>query len=66
VVVGVIPAALAPSAAFRSHYRAGMPTPIRVLLVDDHEVVLHGLIAMLSRFADQVRSSAPPRNLTTP
>lgn len=32
-----------------------MPTPIRVLLVDDHEVVLHGLIAMLSRFADQVR-----------
>ncbi len=32
-----------------------MRTPIRVLLVDDHEMVLQGLLAMLSRFADQVQ-----------
>jgi DNA-binding NarL/FixJ family response regulator len=29
-------------------------TPIRVLLVDDHEMVLHGLTAMLSRFPEAV------------
>ena len=27
---------------------------LRVFLVDDHEMVLHGLVAMLSRFPDQV------------
>ncbi|MGI8680226.1 MAG: response regulator [Jatrophihabitans sp.] len=32
-----------------------MRPPIRVLLVDDHEMVLQGLSAMLARFADQVR-----------
>jgi DNA-binding NarL/FixJ family response regulator len=28
--------------------------PLRVFLVDDHEMVLHGLVAMLSQFPDQV------------
>jgi len=28
--------------------------PLRVFLVDDHQMVLHGLVAMLSRFPDQV------------
>ena len=28
--------------------------PLRVFLVDDHEMVLHGLSAMLSQFADRV------------
>lgn len=28
--------------------------PLRVFLVDDHEMVLHGLVAMLSRFPAQV------------
>jgi len=28
--------------------------PLRVFLVDDHEMVLHGLAAMLSQFADRV------------
>ncbi len=28
--------------------------PIRLVLVDDHEMVLHGLTAMLAHFADQV------------
>jgi DNA-binding NarL/FixJ family response regulator len=33
-----------------------MPAPpLSVFLVDDHEMVLHGLVAMLSRFPDQVR-----------
>ena len=27
---------------------------LRVFLVDDHEMVLHGLVAMLSRFPEQV------------
>ncbi|MDT4977802.1 MAG: hypothetical protein QOG98_3560 [Pseudonocardiales bacterium] len=31
-----------------------MREPMRVLLVDDHEMVLQGLQAMLSRFADKV------------
>jgi len=31
-----------------------VPTPIRVLLVDDHEMVLHGLTAMLGRFPTAV------------
>lgn len=32
-----------------------MIEPARVLLVDDHEMVLHGLEAMLSRFPDKVQ-----------
>ncbi len=33
-----------------------MPTPVlRVVLVDDHEMVLHGLNAMLSHFDDEVQ-----------
>jgi DNA-binding NarL/FixJ family response regulator len=35
-------------------YGGAMP-PIRVVLVDDHEMVLHGLSAMLSRFPDRVQ-----------
>jgi DNA-binding NarL/FixJ family response regulator len=31
-----------------------MSAPIRLVLVDDHEMVLHGLEAMLSRFAGEV------------
>ena len=31
-----------------------MPKPMRVVLVDDHEMVLQGLQAMLSRFPDKV------------
>jgi DNA-binding NarL/FixJ family response regulator len=31
-----------------------MRTRIRVLLVDDHDIVLHGLTAMLAHFAEQV------------
>ena len=30
-------------------------SPLRLVLVDDHEMVLHGLTAMLSHFADEVR-----------
>jgi DNA-binding NarL/FixJ family response regulator len=30
------------------------PDPLRVVLVDDHEIVLHGLRAMLAHFADEV------------
>ena len=33
--------------------RAGLP-PIRLLLCDDHEMVLHGLSAMLSHFTEEV------------
>ena len=29
-------------------------SPLRVVLVDDHEMVLHGLEAMLARFPEQV------------
>ncbi len=36
------------------HYGETMREPIRVVLVDDHEMVLHGLHAMLSRFPEQV------------
>jgi DNA-binding NarL/FixJ family response regulator len=32
-----------------------MSTPLRLVLVDDHEMVLHGLDAMLGHFADEVR-----------
>jgi DNA-binding NarL/FixJ family response regulator len=31
------------------------PRPVRVVLVDDHEIVLHGLKAVLSRFVGRVR-----------
>ncbi len=31
------------------------PSPLRLVLVDDHEMVLHGLTAMLSHFTDDVR-----------
>lgn len=31
-----------------------MPPPLRLFLVDDHEMVLHGLSAMLAHFADEV------------
>jgi len=31
-----------------------MTTPIRLLLVDDHEIVLHGLTAILARFPEAV------------
>lgn len=34
--------------------QAAPPTPMRLVLVDDHEMVLHGLTAMLGHFADQV------------
>jgi DNA-binding NarL/FixJ family response regulator len=37
-----------------SHYGVIMRKPMRVLLVDDHEMVLQGLQAMLSRFPDKV------------
>ncbi|MGW5438167.1 response regulator [Nocardia asteroides] len=30
------------------------PTPLRLVLVDDHEMVLHGLDAMLGHFPDEV------------
>ena len=30
------------------------PTPLRVVLVDDHEMVLHGLVAMLGHFPEEV------------
>jgi DNA-binding NarL/FixJ family response regulator len=33
---------------------ASPETPMRLVLVDDHEMVLHGLVAMLGHFADQV------------
>lgn len=33
---------------------ASTPTPMRLVLVDDHEMVLHGLHAMLGHFPDQV------------
>ena len=33
---------------------AGTSTPLRLVLVDDHEMVLHGLVAMLGHFADEV------------
>ena len=33
---------------------ATTPTPLRLVLVDDHEMVLHGLVAMLGHFVDQV------------
>jgi DNA-binding NarL/FixJ family response regulator len=36
-------------------YRDPMREPIRILVVDDHEMVQHGLAAMLSRFADKVQ-----------
>lgn len=32
-----------------------MPDPVRVLLVDDHQMIIDGLKAMLSRHADQIR-----------
>ena len=31
------------------------PTPLRLVLVDDHEMVLRGLDAMLGHFADEVQ-----------
>ncbi|MQA61355.1 MAG: response regulator [Actinophytocola sp.] len=31
-----------------------LPSPLRLVLVDDHEMVLHGLDAMLGHFPDQV------------
>ena len=34
------------------HYRERMP--VRVVLVDDHEMVIEGLKAMLAPFADRV------------
>jgi DNA-binding NarL/FixJ family response regulator len=33
----------------------GTPTPLRLVLVDDHEMVLHGLDAMLGHFPDDVQ-----------
>lgn len=42
---------MAPGAAT---YAGRMPTPMRLVLVDDHEMVLHGLTAMLGHFADEV------------
>ena len=30
------------------------PEPIRLVLVDDHEMVLHGLVAMLGHFRDEI------------
>ncbi len=46
-----------PSAQAGSPYADGMPTPPtpqRLVLVDDHEMVLHGLDAMLGHFAEDV------------
>jgi DNA-binding NarL/FixJ family response regulator len=45
--------------AARRRTLAGMavtsPTPLRLVLVDDHEMVLHGLDAMLRHFPEEVR-----------
>lgn len=38
-----------------SSYREPVLEPMRVLLVDDHEMVLQGLEAMLSRFPDRIK-----------
>src|SRR4051812_44012030 len=36
-------------------YRDAVQTPMRILLVDDHEMVLHGLTVMLARFPETVQ-----------
>ena len=43
---------LPPSTTYRSHMEG---RPLRVVLVDDHEMVLQGLKAMLARFLGRVR-----------
>jgi DNA-binding NarL/FixJ family response regulator len=42
-----------------------MRTPIRVLLVDDHEIVLQGLSAMLAYFSEQVEVVGTVGDLNT-
>jgi DNA-binding NarL/FixJ family response regulator len=50
------------------HYGEAMSPPIRVVLVDDHEMVLHGIEAMLARFPQQVLvvGTAPDQEQAVP
>jgi DNA-binding NarL/FixJ family response regulator len=45
---------LRPPAAYSWTVPAPTATPLRLVLVDDHEMVLHGLVAMLGHFAAEV------------
>ena len=43
-------------------YARSMPDPVRVLLVDDHQMIIDGLKAMLSRHGDQIRVVGEAQN----